>query len=78
MRTERVKRVATHGHTLYNPLVSTHRARGPARPWPWPLRARESEPRARAGAVSMIKFDLKTGVMEGAADPRRPGLALGA
>ena len=32
----------------------------------------------RAGAVSMIKFDLKTGVMEGAADPRRPGLALGA
>ena len=37
-----------------------------------------SAPRARAGAVSMIKFDLKTGVMEGAADPRRPGLALGA
>lgn len=31
----------------------------------------------RAGAVSMIKSDLKTGVMEGAADPRRPGLALG-
>ena len=32
----------------------------------------------RAGAVSMIKYDLTTGVMEGAADPRRPGLALGA
>jgi gamma-glutamyltranspeptidase/glutathione hydrolase len=31
----------------------------------------------RAGAVSMIKADLKTGVMEGAADPRRPGLAIG-
>ena len=32
----------------------------------------------RAGAVSLIRADLKTGVMEGAADPRRPGLALGA
>ncbi|HAA93379.1 MAG: gamma-glutamyltransferase [Rhodospirillaceae bacterium] len=31
----------------------------------------------RAGAVSMIKSDLETGIMEGAADPRRPGLALG-
>ena len=31
----------------------------------------------RAGAVSMIKADMKTGVMEGGADPRRPSLAIG-
>jgi len=31
----------------------------------------------RAGAVCAIRVDPKTGILQGAADPRRPGYALG-